>query len=190
MASDESYRQEPTQRRPSAGVQPRWTPLRRFPMIVPEQTTQPLSAFDLAGGIPDFFVRFKQSIAPSLMISFLMIMSQKLANGIPQRGFAEKNHSVETLLPSALSPFSIAPNTIRIIKCLLPGTATAYRHQLRRFASSTNQSIISSRCSRQPAGPPSVHLCDPGVALAVVGRTAPSDAAQPLYRIVPPLEPN
>ena len=58
---------------------------------------EPLAAFDLAGGPPDFVARLKQSIAQSLVISFLMIMDEKLTNGIPQRILAEKNHSVETL---------------------------------------------------------------------------------------------
>ena len=66
-------------------------------MIVSEQTTQSLAAFDLASGLPDFTIRLKQSIAQSLVIPFLMIMGQEFTDSIPQRRLAEEYHSVETL---------------------------------------------------------------------------------------------
>lgn len=47
----------------------------------------------------------------------------------------------------------IAPSTMRLINSLDPGTATAYFHQPRFFASSVSQSTMVSIFSRHTAGP-------------------------------------
>ena len=73
------------------------TALRCRSVVVSQQPAEALVTCNFTVSLADFLARLDQLIAQPLMVSFAMIVKKVLANSIPQRSFAEKDHSLETL---------------------------------------------------------------------------------------------
>ena len=67
-------------------------------IVITKPATESLPADDLTGCAPDFLVRFDQPVAEALVVTFFVIVNQKVANGVAQGLFSEKNHTVPALL--------------------------------------------------------------------------------------------
>jgi hypothetical protein len=60
------------------------------PVIVVQQSAEPLAAFDLTGRAAGFGAGFDELVVQPLMISLGVIMKKPLGCGIPQRLLAEE----------------------------------------------------------------------------------------------------
>ena len=67
-------------------------------MVEAQHPTEPLGAFDGARCRFGVATRLDQAIIDPLMIPLPVIVSGVLASGLSQRSFAEKDHSIETLI--------------------------------------------------------------------------------------------
>ncbi len=66
-------------------------------MVVSQQTAEALTALDLTVALTNFFIRLDDLVAKALMISFLVIMKNELADGAAEHVLTEEDHSRQTL---------------------------------------------------------------------------------------------
>ena len=66
-------------------------------IVVPQQTTKPLAAFDIAMMLANFFTRLDDRVTQALMISLAVIMRQEFMASVAQRLLTKEDHSIETL---------------------------------------------------------------------------------------------
>jgi len=66
-------------------------------MVVPQPSTKPLAAFDLAVSLTDFVSRFNNPVVQGLVIAFLMVMGEISGEGLSQWRLTKENHSRQTL---------------------------------------------------------------------------------------------
>ena len=66
-------------------------------MVVSQQTAEALTALDLTVALTNFFIRLDDLVIKALMISFLVIMKQELANGAAEHVLTEEDHSRQAL---------------------------------------------------------------------------------------------
>ena len=58
---------------------------RRFPIVIPQQSTQPLPAWNLTTGTPDFLAWHENPNAHSMVIAFCVVMFEELDDRLPQQ---------------------------------------------------------------------------------------------------------
>ncbi len=66
-------------------------------MIVSQQAAEALTALDLTVVLANFFIRLDDLVAKALVISFLVIVKNELANGAAEHVLTEEDHSREAL---------------------------------------------------------------------------------------------
>ena len=66
-------------------------------MVVPQQSTKPLAAVDLAVSLADFVARFNDPVVQRLMFAFLVVMGKMSGDGLSQIPLSKENNSRQTL---------------------------------------------------------------------------------------------
>ena len=81
---------------------------RSVAIIVPQHTTEPLTAFDVANNLTHFVSRFDDLIVEPLMVSLGMIMLEESVDSSSQRFLTEEDHSRKRLGFEAVhEPFNV-----------------------------------------------------------------------------------
>jgi hypothetical protein len=89
------------QRRLLQGTATKWAGRDRssgVAVVVPQQTAKPFPALDRASDLADLFTWFDDPVLQALVIAFLVVVDQELADGVSERLLAEEDHAVEQLL--------------------------------------------------------------------------------------------
>ena len=82
--------------------------LRCRPVVVSQQPTKALMAFNFTVSFADFLARIDDLVAQPLMISFAVKMRKELADSISQRRFAEEDHPIQAFgLQTQVGPFEV-----------------------------------------------------------------------------------
>ena len=68
-------------------------PLGRFAMVVFQQATESITAFDVASNKADFIAGVNDLVLESLVVSFLVVMREVFAHGVTQRTAHQKRSS-------------------------------------------------------------------------------------------------
>ena len=64
-------------------------------MVVSQQTAEALTALDLTVALTNFFIRLDDLVAKALVISFLVIVKNELADGAAERVAVERHRRLE-----------------------------------------------------------------------------------------------
>ena len=73
----------------------------RFPIIVIQESTKPLTLLYSSSRFSLRFHRHDQPVSKTLMVSFHVIVLNKLTNGIPQRIFTKEDHPLQATFRDA-----------------------------------------------------------------------------------------
>ena len=65
-------------------------------VVVPQESTEPFTAFDVASRVADIISGIDQQVFQSLMISFLVVMRFEFGKRLTQWCFTEEYHSIDT----------------------------------------------------------------------------------------------
>ncbi len=71
---------------------------RSFAVVVSKHPTEAFSACDQTTSGAEFFRRIDQAIAQTLVVPFVVIEFDELADRIPQSAFPEEDHAIQAAL--------------------------------------------------------------------------------------------